>query len=229
MLIDTFSNRLSYALQFRNFKASDIVNQSELLYKDKKINKSLSKPLLSRYLKGIYEAKQDNLYTLSLILNVSETWLMGYDVPLERKTENRKKDNSSKSKSVIVPILGNIPAGIPIEAIVDIVDYEEISETMLAGNKEYFGLKIKGDSMSPIYLENDILIVLKQDDCENGQDSIVMVNGNDATFKRVYKNDNGITLQPLNNMYPPQFYSNSDVKKLPLTILGVVKEVRRKI
>lgn len=125
---------------------------------------------------------------------------MGYDVPMKRKSE---------PKGVIVPILGRIPAGVPIEAIEDIIDFEEIKNEMLLGNKEYVELKITENSMSPPYLENDILIILKQDDRANGQDCIIMVNGDDATFKRVYKSDNGIpTLQPLNTAYMPQFYSN---------------------
>lgn len=126
-----------------------------------------------------------------------------------------------------IPVLGSIPAGIPMEMIEDIVDWEDISEEMLKGGKQYFALKIKGDSMFPEYLNGDVIIVLKQDDCESGQDCIVAVNGDDATFKRVFKTDNGITLQPLNNSYMPMFYSNDDVLNKPVKILGVVKQIRR--
>ncbi len=56
-----------------------------------------------------------------------------------------------------------------------------------------------------------------------------MVNGNDATFKKVIKSDTGITLQPLNSNYEPVFYSNEQIKKLPVRILGVAKEKRTKI
>lgn len=122
---------------------------------------------------------------------------------------------------------GRIPAGIPLEMIEDVIDYEEISNDMLKGGKEYFALKVTGDSMFPEYLDGDVLIVLKIEDCESGQDAIVSVNGFDATFKRVFKSDNGITLQPLNNNYPPQFYSNKDIKNMPIKILGIVKQIRR--
>lgn len=93
----------------------------------------------------------------------------------------------NQNKSIRIPVLGSIPAGIPIELIEDILDYEDISEEMLKGGKEYFALKVKGSSMWPKYLDGDTIIVLKQDDCESGQDAIVMVNGNDGTFKRVIK------------------------------------------
>ncbi len=128
-----------------------------------------------------------------------------------------------------IPVLGKIPAGIPIEMIEEVIDYEEISEEMLKGDKEYFGLKVSGDSMTPKYLDGDVLIVQKTNDCESGQDCIVMVNGDDGTFKRVIKNKDGIILQPLNPNYEIKFYSNDEIEKLPIKILGVVKEIRRTV
>ena len=115
-----------------------------------------------------------------------------------------------------------------MECIEDIIDTEEIPVDMLKGGKQYFGLKVKGDSMEPEYLDGDTLILLKQEDCESGDDFVVMVNGNDGTFKRVFKNENGIILQPLNPTYSPMVYSNEEIEKLPVRILGVVEEIRRK-
>lgn len=113
--------------------------------------------------------------------------------------------------------------------IEDVIDYEDISEEMLKGDREYFGLKVSGDSMMPKYLDGDVLIVQKTNDCESGQDCIVMVNGDDGTFKRVIKNKDGIILQPLNPNYEIKFYSNDEIEKLPIKILGVVKEIRRTV
>lgn len=132
------------------------------------------------------------------------------------------------SNSAIVFVYGTIPAGIPMECIEDIIDTEEIPANMLKGGKQYFGLKVKGNSMYPEYLDGDTLILLKQDDCESGDDCVVMVNGNDGTFKRVFKNENGIILQPLNNAYQPMPYTNEQIENLPIRIIGVVDEVRRK-
>lgn len=136
--------------------------------------------------------------------------------------------NNKKNDSAIVFIYGTIPAGIPMECIEDIIDTEEISADMLKGGKQYFGLKIKGDSMEPDYLDGDVIILQKQDDCESRDDCVVMVNGNDGTFKRVFKNENGIILQPLNNKYQPIIYSNEQIENLPVRILGVFEELRRK-
>ncbi|MEG0872946.1 MAG: S24 family peptidase [Clostridia bacterium] len=128
-----------------------------------------------------------------------------------------------------IPVLGKIPAGIPIELIEDIEGYEDISEDMLKGGKEYFALKVKGDSMETKYRNDDTIIILKQSSCESGEDCIIMVNGDDGTFKRVFKTDSGITLQPLNSEYMALNYSNEDIENLPIKILGVVKQIRRDV
>ena len=143
-----------------------------------------------------------------------------------KKSDLVEKRSLKKNR---IPVLGKIPAGIPIEMIEDVIDYEELDSKMFNGNKEYFGVKVSGDSMNPKYLDSDVLIVQKADDCESGQDCIVMVNGNDGTFKRVIKNKDGIILQPLNPNYEIKFYSNDEIEKLPIKILGVVKEIRRTV
>ena len=130
---------------------------------------------------------------------------------------------------VRIPVLGSIPAGIPLSAIEDIEDWEELSPDMLRGEKEYFALAVKGDSMSPEYRSGDVLILQRQDSCETGDDCAVMVNGDDATFKRVRRTEKGIALQPLNPAYDPIFFANEEILSLPVRILGVVVEVRRKI
>jgi len=82
----------------------------------------------------------------------------------------------NNSTSAVVFVYGTIPAGIPMECIEDIIDTEEISSDMLKGGKQFFGLKIKGDSMEPDYLDGDTIILEKVNDCESGDDCVVMVN-----------------------------------------------------
>ncbi len=142
--------------------------------------------------------------------------------------ENKSDKEVNNSNSAVVFIYGTIPAGIPMECIEDIIDTEEISIDMLKGGKQYFGLKVKGNSMEPEYLDGDTLILEKADNCESGDDCVVMVNGNDGTFKRVFKNENGIILQPLNPTFSPKVYTNEEIENLPVKIIGVVEEIRRK-
>lgn len=143
--------------------------------------------------------------------------------------ENNIQGMDKKSEgSAVVFIYGSIPAGTPMECIEDIVDTEEIPIEMLKGGKQYFGLKIKGNSMYPEYREGDIIICEKIQDCENGDECVVMVNGNEGTFKKVLKNENGIILQPLNPEYQPMVYTNEQIEQLPVKIIGREIELRRK-
>lgn len=152
--------------------------------------------------------------------------------------ESEKLKNNEKNSSAVVFVYGTIPAGIPMECIEDIIDTEEISADMLKGGKQYFGLRVKGHSMEPEYLDGDTLILEKVNDCDSGDDCVVMVNGNDGTFKRVFKDENQktITLQPLNMslddsgkpLYEPITFTEQQILDLPVRIIGVVVEFRRK-
>ena len=128
---------------------------------------------------------------------------------------------------VKIPVLGSIPAGIPIEAIEDIIDYEEIPESWTRGGNEYFALKIKGESMMPEYRDKDTVIFKRQDTCDNNDDCAVMVSGNEATFKRVERLMEGIILKPLNPAFESKFYSNKEIEELPVRVIGVFWELRR--
>lgn len=216
-LIDTFSNRLNEAIRINNIKPIELSEKT-----------GIDKSKISSYMSGRYKAKQDGIYLLAKALNVSEAWLMGLDVPMQRITTNIQPLDKKTKSSTIVFIYGTIPAGVPMECIEDIIDTEEIDADMLKGGKQYFGLKIKGDSMYPEYLDNDTIILEKVDDCESGDDCVIMVNGNDATFKRVFKNQNGIILQPLNNNYQPMIYTNEQIEDLPVHVIGKVVELRRR-
>ena len=93
---------------------------------------------------------------------------------------------------------------------------------------EFFGLRIKGDSMEPRMESGDVVIVRQQSDANSGDTVIVLVNGDDATCKRLQKTDNGIMLVSTNPKYPPMFYSNEDIRTKPVVILGKVVELRQK-
>ncbi len=127
-------------------------------------------------------------------------------------------------KGICIPVLGEIPAGIPIEAV------EEIPPEWVTGGRQYFGLKVKGDSMWPKYLDEDTVILLKENSCDSGDDCAVLVNGDAATLKQVYIRDDGsMEIRPLNPSYPPRTFTPSEIQSLPVAIAGVVVELRRKI
>lgn len=135
--------------------------------------------------------------------------------------------NNSDRKGILIPVLGQVVAGIPIEAVEDIIDYEEITKEM-ASQGNYFALRIKGNSMEPRIKENDIVIVKKQCSVESGDIAVVLVNGNDATVKKFVKHENGISLVSNNGAYEPMFYTFKECEELPVQVLGKVVELRAK-
>ena len=126
-----------------------------------------------------------------------------------------------------IRVLGKVAAGIPIEAVEDVIGEETISKKM-AETGDYFGLRISGDSMEPTIHHGSIVIVRQQDDVENGDIAIVIVNGEDATCKKIEKFENGIMLVPINKAYEEKFYTNEEIEKLPVRIIGKVVESRTK-
>lgn len=141
---------------------------------------------------------------------------------------DEKDFKSTNTKGVKIPVLGYVAAGIPIDAVEYIIDYEEIPDTM-ARTGEFFGLQIKGDSMEPRICDGDVVIVKKQPTVSNGEIAIVLINGDEATCKKVEKIANGIMLVPFNNSkYQNMFFSVEDIETLPVTILGKVVELRAK-
>lgn len=130
-------------------------------------------------------------------------------------------------RSVKINVLGRVAAGIPIEAIEDIIDTEEISEEM-ANTGDFFGLQIHGNSMEPRMCEGDVVIVRRQEDAESGDIVIALINGDDATCKRLRKYRDGIELISINPTYEPMFFSNDDILSKPVRIIGKVVELRGK-
>lgn len=186
--------------------------QSGLSQKEVAISLGVKPPSVSNWESGRTNPSSKNLQMLAKLYHVNMEYLTG----------------ETEEMGIDIPVLGRIPAGIPIEAIQDIIDWEEIPKEWAKGDKQYFALKVRGDSMSPEYLDGDIIILQKASDCDSGKDCAVLINGDDATFKRVRKTSHGIVLQPLNHNYEPRIYSNEDIQSLPITILGFVVEQRRK-
>nr|DAK55336.1 MAG TPA: SOS-response transcriptional repressors (RecA-mediated autopeptidases) [Caudoviricetes sp.] len=147
-------------------------------------------------------------------------------VDLALKNNMPKHDSNTKSNRI--KVYGSVPAGIPIEAVEDIVDWEDVPQEWIDRGDRYIGLKVKGDSMYPKYIEDDTVIVKLQPDCECGQDAVVYVNGYEATLKKVVKQQDGIMLQPLNPEYTPKFYPYGP-EEPEINVLGIVVEIRRKV
>ena len=187
---------------------------------------SVTRPAVGNWEKGAIP-REPILSGIAKLFNVSPAYLMGWEDDPTPPQSNNLQIKKAPVKGVKIPVLGKIIAGVPIEAVTDILDYEEIHPD-LAKTGEFFGLKVKGDSMIPQILENDIVIVKKQPDINSGELAVVLVNGEDATLKKVLKKEDGIVLEAFNPAdYSPKFYSYSDIEQLPVVILGKVVEQKR--
>ncbi len=322
--VTTTSERLKEALRLRDMRQTDLSKAT-----------GIDKGSISCYVSGRYEPKNEAVYKMAQALSVSEMWLWGYDVPIERPItkaaptlgeiisayrrennisiedfakksgmtsslvsalEENRDPNTGKPVQVItryvmqaakamnvnfaelmiaicdiddlienmsnleyvapedrgivawalnnieddspddptnwkpnrIKVYGSVPAGVPIEAVEDVLDWEDVPMDWVATGDKYIGLKVKGDSMAPKYVDGDTVIVKLQPDCESGQDAIVYVNGYDATLKRVIKQPDGIMLQPINPDYEPKKYDYND-ERFAVSILGIVVELRRKM
>lgn len=141
--------------------------------------------------------------------------------------ERNNFESRLSHNGVTINVLGRVAAGIPIDAIEEVIDTEEITEEM-AKTGEFFGLKIKGNSMEPRIYENDVVIVRQQNDAESGDVVIATINGDEATCKRLRKYRDGIELISNNPSYEPMFFSNEEILSKPVRIIGKVVELRGK-
>lgn len=192
----------------------------------------------SDWKKGKSSPKYDKIQKIADYFGVEPDWLSGKS---EFKTKKEmlqhfdditdipalKSDVFRLERGMKIPVLGNVAAGTPIFAEENYIGSEEISEE-LASTGEFFGLKIKGDSMSPRIMEGDTVIVRQQDDAESGDIVIVLINGDSATCKRLMKYQEGIALISFNPAYEPMKYSNKNIIEKPIKIIGKVVENRQK-
>lgn len=172
----------------------------------------LNPAALNKIENGKRSIKEEEISKVAQIFGISTDTLLGVNTP---RPGNR------------IPILGTVVAGQPAYAAENIVGWEEVTDKMSIQGK-LFALKVKGSSMEPEFKEGDIVIVREQPDIESGDIAVVLINGDEATLKKVKKDPNGLFLYAFNQaVYEPHFYSNNDIETLPVRIVGRVIENRR--
>lgn len=172
--------------------------------------------LIGKYERDEVDLGASKIKEIAKFLNTTPAYLMGW--------EDNDKEAPQRIK---IPVLGTVAAGIPISAVEDILDYEEIPQSW-ENQGEFFGLRIKGDSMQPKMDDGDVVIVRQQSDANSGDTVIALVNGDDATCKKLQKTENGIMLVSTNPNYLPMFFTNEEIVTKPVVILGKVVELRSK-
>ena len=208
--------RTTHKLSLRAFAKKSGLSYGYIYMLEKNINPKTQKPIKPTLeaIKGVAYGLDISVDDLLKMLDDDQEFIIN-------------TDNTYYNDVKQIPLLGKIAAGYPTTMFADVIDYIDIPADMARGNKKLFALKTKGKSMEPNFIEGDILIFEKTEDCENGQFCAVAVNGDDATFKKVTKTDSGIMLQPLNPTFETKFYTNDQIDSLPVTIIGVLKQIRR--
>ena len=191
----------------RQLRLRSGLSQEELAYKMGYTDRSS----ISRIEKGDMKLTQDKIMEFSTLFKVSPLVILGMEEYVPPKTQ--------------VPVYGRVAAGIPIEAIENIIDYEDIPDTW---SGTFGAMRVKGDSMAPRILDGDTIIVKRQDDADSGDIVVAIVNGEDATVKKLIKHPDGITLQAFNPAYEPMYFSKENMAEIPVTIWGKVVENRSK-
>ncbi|MGM9551425.1 MAG: LexA family protein [Clostridia bacterium] len=173
----------------------------------------LGQSTIAMWEKGKNNPEHTSLVKIAEIFSVSIDYLTG---------------NKFDKNSFQIPVLGYVRAGVPTEAVEEVIGFEDI---VIPENKkkDFFALRIKGNSMAPRLMEGDTVIVQKQSDFTSGDICVALVGTGDATVKKIIKKESGIILMPLNSDYEPLFFTPQEVENTPVTILGRVTELRAKI
>lgn len=210
--VSTFAARLKEGLSLRGMTQAELSRRA-----------NLDKSSISRYLKNKYKGNQDAVYRISQVLNVSEAWLMGYDVPMEPQGNAAGEKNiippgfQPMPEMVQVPLIGSIACGTPILAEENIKQYIGIPAAWRAD----FALECHGDSMAPRICDGDIVCIRKQSEVETGQIAAVRI-GEEATLKHFYKQGDTVTLLAENaSACPPMVYTGRQLEDMQVEGLAV--------
>lgn len=144
-----------------------------------------SRSAINKIEKGLRDVNQTQILKLSEILDVSIPWLMGYDVPMERESEDLGRYGITPITTKRLPLLGSIACGEPVFADEDREVYIEVGTDINAD----FCLRAKGDSMTGARIQDgDIVFIRKQNSVLNGEIAAVLIE-DEATLKRVQYDD----------------------------------------
>lgn len=183
---------------------------------------------ISVALARVVQSGQHKLYILGKALNVSEAWLMGYDVPMQ--TESPVPSNTyplDDIKFVNVPVIGSVAAGTGCLADNEIIGYEPTDYDDVKDGQEYRYLTVKGDSMYPKFEEGDLVLVRCQSSVDSGSYAVVLIDDEEGVIKKIVYGPNFIELHSINPMYPVRRFENENV--LRIRVFGLVRSIKRKL
>lgn len=232
--------RTEHQMSLQDFADLIGTSRSYIYMLEKNINPSTQKPISPSIetLKSLAKAMNMELDYLLKQLNNEQNIYLDENEYQKQFSENSPTNIYEQLKNigtmyvsntdmVKIPILGVVKAGYDYLAQENWIGSVDVEKNIISDGSEYFALKVVGDSMSPVLIQDDIVVIKKQNNFENGDIVVAIVNGNEATIKKGKKTDSSITLQPLNPSYDPLVFTYDEVKSIPVTIVGIVKQLKR--
>ncbi len=181
----------------------------------------VQKAAIQKYEKGtVKNIKRESLIKLSQILQTTPEYLLGWD-ELPSNLRRAEKDDT-----VSVPIIGRVAAGLSCFAESNIVDYETVNASDISSSESYVYLRVTGDSMYPIFMENDLVLIQVESSVDSGTYGVVTIDNEDGVIKQIVYGSDYIELRSVNPLYPPRRFEGRDVERI--RVFGAVKEVKRK-
>lgn len=213
---EIFAKNLKYYMTINNKNRNDVCRDLDIPY-----------TTFAEWYNGNIYPRIDKIQMLANYFDIKKSDLVEDKDKLYNQLKNIGTMYVSNTDMVKIPILGVVKAGYDYLAQENWIGSVDVEKNIISDGSEYFALKIIGDSMSPVLIQDDIVVIKKQNDFENGDIVVAIVNGNEATIKKGKKTDSSITLQPLNTAYDPLVFTYDEVKSIPVTIVGIVKQLKR--
>lgn len=226
--VEELKNRLKFAMIQARMRPIELSEKT-----------GIPKSSISQYMSGYTKPNGERVYLISKVLGVSEAWLMGFDVPMDRKTSARPTKFSNLSEPNITenyttfPVIGEVAAGYECVAVEDWEgDVVDVPLSYLHGRSksDFFVLRVKGDSMYPQYQEGDKVLVLKQSTMDySGQIGVVIYGDDKGTLKKIEyaQGEDWMRLIPVNPSFPPTEITNEDLEHC--RVLGIPKLLIREV
>lgn len=180
----------------------------------------VQKAAIQKYEKGtVRNIKRDSLIKLAKCLDTTPEFLLGWD-------ETPSNIIPIDEEFVMIPVVGRVAAGLSCFAETNIVDYEPVTKSTIIDGEQYAFLRVIGDSMYPVFMEGDLVLVRCQSAVDSGKYAVVTIDEEDGVIKKIVYGRDFIELQSINPMYPPRRFEKEEMMRI--RVFGVVKEIKRK-
>ena len=174
----------------------------------------------------ISNMKRDKIPKLAAVLELDPTDFITGEIKENAHFPKNIIFADGVTDSVPIPVIGAAAAGLACHAEENIEYYEYAPRSIISNNETYAYLRVEGDSMSPIIMEGDLVLIRCQTSVDNGAVAVVIIDDENGVVKRVRYDEGWIELVSENNSYPPRRFEGDEVERV--RIFGRVMECKRR-